>query len=247
MDKIEAMKRAGSIGETIFNRFKLILEPGLRTEELNKFAERCIKFNDCIASFKGYGPPHAPPFPASICVSINEEICHGVPSLRKIGGGDLVSVDMGIQYEGFMVDACRTFTIGEISDEADHLNYWTKTALKRALRHIKAGMCWQNVAAIIENTAEKKGLHVVKSMSGHGIGSGLHEEPTLRNYTCEANEQITLEEGQTIAIEPMFAIGTGECEVSDDDQWTILTKDRSLSSHWEHTIVVTETGCEILL
>lgn len=243
MDKIEAMRKAGAIGDTIFRRFQFMLEPGLQTKELDDLASKCLKLLDCIASFKGYG---APAFPCSICVSINEEICHGVPSGRKIGGGDLVSIDMGIQYEGFMVDACRTFVIGEISDEADHLNYWTKTALKRALRHIKAGVCWQNIAAIIQNTAKKKDLHVVKAMSGHGVGAKLHEEPSLRNYMCSANEQITLTEGQTIAVEPMFAIGGGECEVADN-KWTVLTKDRSLSCHWEHTIVVTKTGCEILL
>lgn len=240
------MRKAGEIGKSIFKRFQFILEPGLPTEELNRLAEKSIKFNECIASFKGYGPPHAPAFPASICVSINEEICHGIPSDRKIGGGDLVSIDMGIQYGGFIIDACQTFTIGEISDEADHLNYWTKTALKRALRHIKAGACWQNIAAIIENTAKNKDLRIVKAMSGHGVGADLHEEPILRNYMIAANEKIILTEGQTIAVEPMFAIGSGECEVADD-KWTVLTKDRSLSCHWEHTIMVTATGCEILL
>lgn len=243
MNKIEAMSKAGSIGDTIFRRFQFILEPGLPTKELDKLAAKVMKFNDCIASFKGYGPD---PFPASICVSINEEICHGIPSEREIGGGDLVSIDMGIQYEGFIIDACRTFAIGEISDEADHLNYWTKTALKRALRHIKAGVCWQNIAAIMQNTAKKKDLHVVKEMTGHGVGAKLHEEPTLRNYMCAANEKIILKEGQTIAVEPMFAVGSGECEIADD-KWTVLTKDRSLSCHWEHTVMVTKTGCEILL
>lgn len=242
-DKVEIMTTAGVLGNSIFKRIGFILEPGTTTQKLNDAAKSSLEYNEIIAAFKGYGDP---PFPAETCISLNAEICHGIPSSRQIGGGDLVSVDIGIQIGDFIVDACRTFEVGEISEEADHLNYWTKTALKRALRHIRAGICWNSIAGIIQNTANNKGLGIVKEMTGHGVGESLHEEPILRNYVCPENKEIILEEGQTICVEPMFCLGTGECETLEDG-WTVITKDRTLSSHWEHCIVVTETGCKILL
>lgn len=241
MTKIEAMKKASRIGRSVFKRIGCILEPGVTTEELNNAARNTLAYNEAVAAFKGYSG-----FPAETCISLNEEICHGVPGKRMIGGGDLVSVDIGIQVGDYIVDACQTYEVGEISEEADHLNYWTKTALKRALRHIRAGICWNDIARIIENTAHNKGLGVVKEMTGHGIGKKLHEDPVFRNYICSDNDDIVLEEGQTICVEPMFSLGTGECETADDG-WTVVTKDRALASHWEHCIVVTETGCEVLL
>lgn len=237
------MKAAGKLGKSIFKRIGLILEPGITTLELNNVAKKSLEYHEATATFKGYG---SPPFPAEICVSLNEEVCHGMPSDRLICGGDLVSVDIGIQIDDYTVDACQTFEIGEISKEADHLNYWTKTALQRALRHIKAGICWSKIAQIIQYTAINKKLGIVRCMTGHGIGKELHEIPILRNYVCSENEKIILQEGQTICVEPMFCIGTGDCDVMEN-KWTVITRDRTLSSHWEHCIVVTKTGCEILL
>lgn len=244
-DKIASMKKAGEIGKHIFRRLQFILEPGITTKAIN--AEICKYMKSvCNAAFLGYKTENSSPFPYESCISINEEVCHGTPSDRVVGGGDLVSVDLGIEVDGYITDACRTFEVGEISEEADLLNYWTKTALRRAIRTIKAGICWQDVARIIENTAIKHKLNVVKSMNGHGVGAKLHEEPILRNYVCAANELIVLKEGQTIAVEPMFSVGSGDIEVAKNG-WTILTKDRSLSSHWEHTLLVTSDGCEALL
>lgn len=237
------MEQAGQLGKTIFKRIGYILEPGITTQELNNAARGTLTYNKAIAAFKGYSNP---PFPAETCISLNEEICYGIPNKRLIGGGDLVSVNIGIQVGEFMVDACQTFEVGEISEEADHLNYWTRTALRRALRHVKAGICWNNIARIIENTAIHKGLGIVKCMTGHGVGRSLHEDPILRNYACPDNEEIFLEEDQTICIEPAFCIGTGEHEIAEN-KWTMITKDRTLSSHWKHCIRVTKTGCEILL
>ncbi len=241
LTKIELMETAGNLGRSIFRRIGFILEPGITTQKLNDTAQGSIKYNEAVAAFKGYQG-----FPAETCISLNEEICHGIPTDRVVGGGDLVSVDIGIQVGDYIVDACQTYEVGEISEEADHLNYWTRTALRRALRHIKSGICWNDIARIIENTAKNKGLGVVKEMTGHGIGETLHEGPTLRNYACSENKEIILEAGQTICVEPMFSLGTGESETAEDG-WTIITKDRTLASHWEHCIVVTETGCEILL
>jgi len=242
-NKLKTMKMLGLIGDSIFKRISFILEPGITTQKLNDAACSTLKYQDCVPVFKGFGDP---PFPAETCISLNEEICHGIPSERPIRSGDLVSVDLGIQGGGFIVDACRTFEMGEMSKDADFLNYWTKTALKRALRHIKAGVCWNDIARIIENTAHKKGLGIVKDMCGHGVGSSLHEDPLLRNYICPENKDIFLQEGQTICVEPMFSLGTGECEIAEN-KWTVITKDRTLSSHWEHCVVITKNGCEILL
>lgn len=241
LTKIELMKTAGRLGRSIFRRVGYILEAGITTQKLNDAAKSSLEFHEAVAAFKGYCD-----FPAETCISLNEEICHGMPGKRIIGGGDLVSINIGIQVGDYIVDACQTYEVGEISEEADHLNYWTRVALKRALRHIKAGVCWNNIARIIENTATNKGLGVIKEMTGHGIGEKLHEDPVLRNYTYSDNKHIVLKEGQTICVEPMFSLGTGECEIAHDG-WTVVTKDRTLASHWEHCIVITKTGCEILL
>lgn len=247
MIKLLTMQQAAAIGKGIFKRVKFILEPGITTarinDEIRSHIEGAAKYAEARPVFKGYGTPA---FPAESCISVNEEVCHGIPGDRVIGGGDLVSIDLGIEVDGYVVDACRTFEIGAVSEEADHLNYWTRTILQRALRHIRAGVCWQDVARIIENSARKKDLSIIKEMTGHGVGEKLHEPPKLRNYTCAENKAIILTEGQTICVEPMLTLGSGGCEIADDN-WTVLTVDRKLASHWEHCIVVTETGCEILL
>lgn len=237
------MRQAGSVGNTIFRHMQILMKPGITTSKLNAAAAATIRFRGAVPEFLGYGTPE---FPAETCISLNEEICHGIPSNRVIVGGDLVSIDMGIRVGDYLVDACRTFQIGEVSEEADHLDYWTKTALKRAIRHVRAGTCWNDIAKIIENTARIKNLGIIKSMTGHGIGVKLHEEPVLRNYTCPENEGIFLEEGQTICIELMFSLGTDECEIAENN-WTVITADKTLASHWEHCILVTKTGCEVFL
>ncbi len=246
MNKLDAMRHAGKTGQTIFKRIQYLLEPGMTTNDVNDIVVKALEINHCSSAFLNHQVGKEIPFPAHCCVSINEEVCHGIPSNRKIKGGDLVSVDLGIRYQKWLVDACQTFEIGEVSEEASHLNYWTRVALRRALRHIKAGVKWNDIAQLIENTAKYKNLGLLTRLSGHGVGEKLHEAPTLRNYICEANEEIVLQEDQTLSIEPMFALGDGDSEVAED-KWTILTKDRSLSSHWEHCVVITKTGCDILL
>jgi methionyl aminopeptidase len=243
MNKLVTMRNAGILGNTIFKRVAFDLKPIATTMSINKLVKKILEVNNAQAEFKNYGDP---PFPAETCISINEEVCHGVPCNRKITNGDIVSVDMGIRVQDYVVDACQTFEIGEVSEEVSHLNYWTKIALKRAVRNVKAGVCWNEIASIIENTAKNKNLSVIRGVTGHGIGKELHEFPSLRNYVCEENEDIFLEEDQTICIEPMFSLGNGESETLEDE-WTIVTIDRTLSSHWEHCLRVTKTGCEIFL
>lgn len=242
--KFDTMRKASRLGEMVFARIGfLIKKPNMTPLQLNEEAVKTLNFHQATAEFKNYGDP---PFPAEVCISINEEVCHGIPDDRKLKKGDLVSVDMGIRVNEYVVDACRTFEIGTISPEADHVNYWTKTALKRAIRHVKADIYWNDIAKIIENTAKHNNLSVVKAITGHGIGEKLHESPSLRNYVCEESKDITLQEGQTICIEPMFALGSGDCEIAEN-KWTVVTKDKSLSSHWEHCVIITKSGCEILL
>ena len=242
--KIQAMERAGSISKLICKMVQNTLKPGMTTKAINDQIERMMR-NTCKPTFLNYGQDNNL-FPAVSCISINEEICHGLPSDdRVIAEGDLVSIDLGVGIDDYTVDVCQTFEIGEVSKEADHLNYWTKTILQRAIRRIQDGICWQNIARVIENAAKSQNLRVIKTMTGHGVGKSLHETPALRNFVCADNEKIILKAGQTIAVEPMLTTGCGNCELAEDN-WTMITADQELSSHWEHTILVTKTGCRVL-
>ncbi len=247
MNKIDNMRIAGSIGHSVFKRVAELIKPGISTAKIDEEIEQIIINSHAFPECKGYhGVPPQPPFPCASCISINEEVCHGIPGKRELKPGDLVSVDIVIRHEDHLVDACRTYEVGVVSKKADQLNYWTKTALARAVRSIKAGVCWNDIAKIIEITASSKGLSVIRAITGHGIGNKMHEEPLLCNYVRPENEAIILEENQTICVEPMFSIGKPDVELHED-KWTLLTKDRSPTSHWEHCLLVTKEGCEVFL
>ncbi len=240
--QIELMSHAGRIVAGALRLARELAQNDVTTEYIDSEIERYIRKNNGNPMFKGYRG-----YPKSTCISINEEIVHGIPSLRRLKEGDIVSIDVGVEYKKYMADGATTVPVGETSQEAKRLIEVCEEALSRAIRFIKAGVMLSQVAARIQKYVESNGYSVVRDYAGHGIGRCMHEEPQVPNYVSEdlrAND-VKLLAGTTLAIEPMICIGSGETEVLEN-KWTVVTKDRALSSHFEHTIVVTERGAEIL-
>ncbi|MCQ3804944.1 MAG: type I methionyl aminopeptidase [bacterium] len=208
---------------------------GLTTIELNEVAERVIRGEGCVPSFLGYRG-----FPASICSSPNDVIVHGIPDLRRLRSGDLLSVDIGAIYEGFHADAACTFGVGELSSEASALSATTKKALWAGLRQARPGMRIGDIGAAVEAVARPKGYGVVEGYVGHGIGRQMHEKPDVPNVG-RAGKGVKLRVGMALCVEPMFNLGGSATRV-DPDGWTVRTADKSLSAHWEHTVALTPDG-----
>lgn len=238
--EIELMRYAGHINYLTHEEIKKHLKPGIRTEELDKIAHDFIIKNDCIPSCLGYEG-----YPKSICISINDEVVHGIPSKRRIKNGDIVSIDFTVRYKGYESDAARTYIIGEVSLEEKELVENTKKALYEGLSKVKSGAKIGDVSHAIEEYAHSHGLSVVEALVGHGVGCKMHEEPDVPNYG-EAGTGKVLKKGMTIAIEPMLTLGKKDVCLTDQDDWVIVTEDESASAHFEHTILVTEDGYEIL-
>ncbi len=237
--EIKKMKKAGLINYQTHKLLESYIKPGITTKELDDIAYDFIKSKGGIPSFLDYDG-----FPASICTSINEEVVHGIPSLRKLKKGDIISIDIGVIYQGYHSDSAWTYPVGEISEEKKMLLEETKNALFAGLAKIKNGAHLGDVSAAIENHAKKFKLGVVKELVGHGVGKNLHEEPDIPNYGKE-HTGIILKTGMTLAIEPMLTLGKRHIWLLDDD-WTIVTQDGSPSAHFEHTVLVTDDGYIIL-
>lgn len=237
--EIEIMKKGGQIAATILNELGRTVKPGMQTVELDRLAVSLIEKNKVAASFKNF---HG--YPASICVSLNDEVVHGIPCDRVIKEGDLVKIDLGILYKGFHTDTAITVGAGKISEEAEKLMTVTKNALQKGIEAVKPDIRLGVIQAIIQKEIESNGFGVVRDLVGHGIGKELQESPSIPNYGYE-NEGPILKEGMTLAIEPMVTIGNYEVKTLEDG-WTVATVDKSLSAHFEHTIVITKTGAEIL-
>ena len=237
--EIELMKIAGSIvGET--HKFLIpYIKPGITTKELDKLAYNFIISKGATPSFKGYGG-----YPASICTSVNEEVVHGIPGNRKLKEGDIISIDIGACYKGYHGDSAWTYKVGKVSKEKEYLMKHTEASLFEGLSQIKSGARIGDIGYAIEKYALEHKLGVVKELVGHGVGSNLHEMPDVPNYG-KANTGPVLKEGMVIAVEPMLNLGTADIYVLDDD-WTIITADNKPSAHFEHTVVVTKDGYEIL-
>lgn len=237
--EIELLKIAGSIvGET--HKYLIpYIKPGITTRELDSLANEFIVSKNAIPSFKNYDG-----YPASICTSINEEVVHGIPSNRKLKEGDIISIDIGACYKGYHGDSAWTYKVGKVSKEKEYLMKHTETALFEGLNTIKAGSRIGDIGNAIENYANEYKLGVVKELVGHGVGSDLHEMPDVPNYGRKGTGPI-LKEGMVIAVEPMLNLGTADIYVLNDD-WTIITADNQPSAHYEHTVVVTKDGYEIL-
>lgn len=237
--EIELMKEAGRlVGET-HKYLKQFIKEGITTIELDKLAEDFIRKNGGIPTEKGYEG-----YPASICASVNDEVVHGIPGKRKLKNGDIITIDMVISYKGYQADSAWTYAVGEISKEKKYLMEHTEKALYEGLKQVKPGNRLGDVSHAIQEYAESHNLSVVRELSGHGIGTEMHEYPDIPNYGKKGTG-ILLKKGMTLAIEPMLNLGKRDIAILNDD-WTIVTLDGSDSAHYEHTVVVTEDGCEII-
>jgi methionyl aminopeptidase len=230
------MREAGRINASVLATVKALLEPGVSTADLNAAAEEVLRKHGCLSPFKGYGHP---PFPASITVSINRELVHGIPSRsRKLKAGDIVSVDCGTVLDGLVADSAFTAGVGEISPEARKLLEVTEGALHAAIEKMCVGNRTGDISAAIQNHVESNGFYVTREYTGHGVGRQMHEGPQVPNYG-KPGSGMPLKAGMTIAIEPMVLVGTAETRVLPD-QWTVVSADGSLTAHFEHSIAVTE-------
>jgi methionyl aminopeptidase len=238
--EIEKMRSAAQIVARTLDLMEEKIEPGISTEELNEIADRYIRSQGAEPAFLGYQG-----FPKSICVSIDEEVVHGIPvKTRKLKAGQIVSVDVGTLVDGFNGDAARTFAVAEVSDEARRLMEVTRKALENGISQARVGNRLGDISHAVQKTVEDAGFSVVRDLVGHGIGRRMHEEPQIPNYG-DPDTGVQLKAGMVFAIEPMVNIG-GYKVKTRPDKWTIATEDGSLSAHFEHDVAITENGPEIL-
>jgi len=239
--EVKIMRQASHIVATVLREVMGMVEPGLTTGDIDAFAEKRIREMGATPSFKGY---HG--FPASICASINNEVVHGIPSPKRvIRQGDLLKVDTGAYFEGYHGDSCITICVGDAPQEAQTLSRVAKEALMAGLSQVKAGNTLLDIAGAVEDHVKANGFSVVEDYTGHGVGRNLHEEPSVFNFRTDELPNVTLRPGMTLAIEPILNAGSKACRTLRD-QWTVVTRDGSLSAQWEHTVLVTSDGCEIL-
>ena len=238
--EIELMRAAGKILEKVHENLEKELKPGMSTLDIDRLGEEIIKSYGCIPSFKNYNG-----YPASVCVSVNDEVVHGIPTKKRlIQEGDIVSLDIGVIYKGYHSDAARTHGIGEISQEAALLIERTRQSFFEGIKYAKEGNHLHQISNAIAAYAESFGYGVVRDLVGHGVGSNLHEDPQIPNFT-QKSRGIRLKAGMTLAIEPMINAGRFDV-VWEEDNWTVVTQDGSLSAHYENTILVTSGEPEIL-
>ena len=240
--EIIIMREAGRINAEALAAAKAIIRPGVTTADLNAAAEEVLKKYGVFSPFKNYPGPY--PYPASTCVSVNEELVHGIPGNRKLKEGDIVSVDCGTVYEGFVGDSTFSAPVGEINLQAKKLLKVTEKALAIGIEKMVAGNTTGDIGFAIQKYVEGQGFQVVREYTGHGVGRHMHEAPQVPNYGSPG-QGILLRLGMTIALEPMVLVGTPFTKVMPN-QWTVCSRDDSLTAHFEHTIAVTESGPEIL-
>jgi methionyl aminopeptidase len=240
-EEVEKIARAGAILASLYREIPAEVAPGRTTAELDRFAEDFVRSHEgAVPAFKGlYG------FPATLCISVNHEVVHGIPSVRRrLAEGDVVSVDCGVKLEGFFADAAVTLPVGEVSGEAAQLLEVTRRALHAGIAEARPGARLGDVGAAIQAPADEAGYGVVRDLVGHGVGHEPHEDPQVPNWG-KRGKGLKLVEGLVLAIEPMFNLGTADVRTLPD-RWTVITADRRLSAHFEHTVVVTADGPRIL-
>ena len=238
--EIELMRESGHLLEKVHDGLIPYIKPGMSTKEIDRIGEDMIRSMGCIPNFLNYGG-----FPGSFCISLNDEVVHGIPSEDKIiQDGDLVKIDAGLIYKGYHSDAARTYAVGEVSKEAKQLMDVTRQCFFEGIKFAKAGNHLNDISKAIQEYAESFGFGVVRDLVGHGIGTEMHEAPEIPNF-AQRRKGIRLAAGMTLAIEPMITAGRYDV-VWEDDGWTVVTEDGSLASHYENTILITDGEPEIL-
>lgn len=237
--EIARLRRVNRLVAEILAELGALVAPGVTTLQIDELAERRVREAGAVPAFKGY---HG--YPATVCASVNDQVVHGIPSKRPLAEGDVLSIDMGAQLDGFFGDCAVTVPVGRVSPEAAELLRVTEEALFHGIDAVRAGARVSDIGAAVQRHVEAHGLSVVREFVGHGIGTSLHEEPQIANYGS-AGRGPRLAEGMVLAIEPMVNLGKPAVKVLSDN-WTAVTRDGSLSAHFEHTVVVTASGCEIL-
>jgi methionyl aminopeptidase len=239
--EIQLMRDAGKILGEVHNKLAEIIAPGITTMDIDRKGEELIRQAGCIPSFKGYEG-----YPASICVSVNDEVVHGIPNKKhRLFEGDIVSLDAGVIYKGYQSDAARTHAVGKVDEEAQRLIDVTRESFFKGIEFARAGNHLFEISAAIQKYAESNGFSVVRDLVGHGIGKDMHEEPQIPNFKPKIGRGIKLCPGMTLAIEPMINAGTYEVWILEDD-WTVVTQDGKNSAHYENTVLITENEPEIL-
>jgi methionyl aminopeptidase len=239
--EIEIMRQSSKIVATVLTEIGTIVQPGMTTADLDQYAEKRIREMDATPSFQGYYG-----FPASICASINNEVVHGIPNRKKvIRTGDVLKVDTGAYFEGFHGDSCITIAVGEVTSEAARLIRVAEEALYKGIEQVKAGNYLLDIAGAIEDHVKANKYSIVEDFTGHGVGRNLHEEPFVFNFRTNQMPNVKLRSGMTLAIEPIVNSGSKFTKTLRD-RWTVVTVDNALSAQFEHTVLVTETGYEIL-
>lgn len=238
-EEIQGIGKSNQIVAKILLELRKMVKPGVKTKELDEYAETRCKEMNAVPAFKGYRG-----FPCSLCTSINEEIVHGIPSVRTLREGDILSLDFGVKYEGFFGDAAVTYNVGKISSQAQEIIKVVKESLFKGIDQAKNGNRISDVSHAIQSYVEANGFSVIRNFVGHGIGFSLHEEPQVPNFGMPGHGP-KIKPGMVMAIEPMIAVGDWSVEILEDG-WTAITSDRGLSAHYEHTIAVTHRGTKIL-
>lgn len=241
---VERMRESSRIVAEVLALIGSRISPGIQTDELDRAAEEYILAHGGVPAFKGYGPDKSNLFPATLCVSIDDVVVHGIPDGTKIREGQIVSIDVGVKKDGYYGDGARTFAVGAVAGEKSRLMRVTEESLYKGIEAARAGHHLHDVSAAVQRHVEAAGFSVVRDLVGHGVGRHLHEDPPVPNFG-EAGTGIILQEGMTLAIEPMVNAGTYEVKI-DDDGWTVRTGDGRPSAHFEHTIVVRRGEAEIL-
>ena len=242
------MRAAGRVVQRVHEQCRQMCQPGVTTREIDEAAERLISDAGATGLFKNY-PTYRPGegFPANLCISVNEEVVHGIAGDRVIQDGDIVGVDCGVKLDGWCGDAATTILVGNVKPEVRKLCEATEHVLNLAIENIRPGRKWSQVARLMQKYAESHGYSVVRDFVGHGIGQTMHEDPKVPNFVSRQllSSDIELREGLVLAIEPMCNLG-GQDVMTLDDQWTVVTMDRKPSAHYEHTVAVTADGADVL-
>jgi methionyl aminopeptidase len=238
-DEIERIRECGIISSKLLKHLEMYMQPGITTKELDKIAENFIRKNGAVPSFKGYMD-----YPASICVSVNEEIIHGIPCSKKIKSGDLVSIDVGIQKNGMISDNARTYAVGQVTRAHQELMDRTEISLYKAISKVREGGIINDISGTVEDYINRFGYGIIREYCGHGVGYRNHEEPEIPNYRFKQGNK-KMKAGMVLAIEPMISLGDGGQFVLEDG-WTVVTIDGKYAAHSEHTVAVTENGFDIL-